>query len=162
MRKIFLIAMLNIAAIKGTTEFIAKANPGFLEIQGIGANVISEDFQMKDSRISGTFTVKASEFDTGLETRNQHMREKYLEVPKFPDIIFKLDPVMWAAGTRKAFQGNLTLHGKTKKVAGIVEFTSTKAIASFSVDVTDFGIAVPTYKLLTVGKNVDVKVTIPL
>lgn len=159
---LFMLVFLNMAAvIKGSVEFTAKANPGFLEIQGTGGETTSNDFQIKDHKISGTFVAKAAQFDTGLETRNGHMRE-YLETGKYPDIIFKLEPVLWAAGTRKSFHGHLTLHGRTKKVSGLVEFTESKAIASFSVNVTDYGIAVPTYKLLTVGKDVDIKVTIPL
>lgn len=159
---IMVLVLLNVAAIKGTAEFVAKANPGFLEIQGTGAPVESDDFKNTDNKISGTFKVRAGAFDTGIDGRNEHMRDKYLETGKYPDIIFKLDPVLVAAGTNKAFTGKLTLHGVEQKIAGTVVFTSTNAVASFSVDVTSFGIGVPTYKLLTVGKNVDIKVTIPL
>jgi polyisoprenoid-binding protein YceI len=164
MREIFVLFLLvlNMAAIKGAAEFVAKANPGFLEIEGKGGVVTSDDYSQKDNKISGTFKVKADTFDTGLENRNEHMRAKYLEIPKYPDIIFKLDPVLMAAGTTKAFTGSLNLHGQSRKINGTVAFTSSNAIASFTVDVTNFGIEVPTYKLLTVGKNVDIKVTIPL
>jgi polyisoprenoid-binding protein YceI len=157
-----LLLSLNLgAAISGTAEFIARANPGFLEIEGKGGIINSPDFEHKDGKISGTFTVKSTDFDTGMDTRNEHM-QGYLNSKKYPDIIFKLDPVLFAAGTRKAFTGKLTLNGKTKKVAGTVAFNDKNAIASFTVNVTDFGIEVPTYKLLTVGKDVDIKATIPL
>jgi len=164
MRELFvgILLILNMAAIKGAAEFVANANPGFLEINGKGGVVSSDDFSQAGGKISGTFKVKGESFDTGMDTRNEHMRTKYLEVEKYPDIIFKLDPVLIAAGTSKAFTGMLDLHGKKGKVSGIVTFTSANAVASFSVDVTSFGIAVPTYKLLTVAKNVDIKVTIPL
>jgi polyisoprenoid-binding protein YceI len=157
------IAATQLAMIKGTAEFLAKANPGFLEIEGKGGIVESTDAKIgKDGVVSGTFTVQLKDLKTGIEQRDGHMHQDYLESEKYPTAIFKLDPVSMNGGTRKAFKGALTLHGVMREVQGSVEFSSTKAVARFSVDVTKYGIKVPAYKLLTVGKEVDVSVTLDL
>lgn len=109
---------------------------------------------------SGTFSVKVADLKTGLDERDGHMR-KYLEAEKFPTIDFKLNPVPMAAGNRKAFTGEMTLHGVTKPIAGIVEFGSTKAVARFTVaDISQYNVKTPSYKLLTVGKSVDVEINL--
>lgn len=150
------------AAIKGTAEFIAKANPGFLEIEGKGGKVDGSKASVdKNNMISGVFSLAVADFTTGIDQRDHHLRE-YLEATKYPSIEFQLDPISAAGGTKKAFSGKLTLHGVTKPVSGLVDLTVTKANAKFSIDVTQFGIKIPTYKLLTVGKDVDISVTIDL
>jgi len=147
---------------QGTAEFLAKATPGFLEIEGKGAEVIGKAVVGKDTMISGTFKVDLRKLSTGIDLRDEHMRDNYLDVKQFPEAVFVLDPVLFAAGTHKKFSGTLTLHGVKKKISGIVDFEPTKANAQFEIDLTAFGIKVPTYKILTVGKEVEIKVGIPI
>lgn len=150
------------ATIKGTTEFLAKASPGFLEIEGKGAHVDGSKASIdKNNMLSGTFVVALAEFKTGIAQRDSHMMG-YLEAIKYPTAEFQLNPISAVGGIKKAFTGTLTLHGVTKPVSGTVDLSSTKADAKFSIDVTQFGIKVPTYKLLTVGKDVDVTVSLEL
>jgi polyisoprenoid-binding protein YceI len=148
--------------ITGTSEFTAKASPGFLEIEGKGAHVDGSKASIdKNNMLSGTFVVALAEFKTGIAQRDSHMFG-YLETVKYPTAEFQLNPISAVGGIKKAFTGNLTLHGVTKPVSGTVDLSSTRAEAKFSIDVTQFGIKVPTYKLLTVGKDVDVTVLLEL
>ncbi|MBU0690964.1 YceI family protein [bacterium] len=74
------------------------------------------------SKISGTFTVDLSTLDTGLQLRNQHMRENHLETDKYPEAVFKITEVQTIGITSLtpekpvliAVTGELTLHGVTK------------------------------------------------
>lgn len=151
-----------VALAKGTVEFVGKATPNFFEFEGTGGEVTGEAKPDKENKISGVFTVDLRKMTTGNGTRDGHMKDKYLEVQKFPEATFTLDPVLFSAGTHKAFTGSLKLHGVEKKISGTVDFESSKATAQFKVDVTAFGIAVPTYTTLTVGKEIDIKVTLTL
>lgn len=157
-----MLALSQLSMIKGTVDFVAKANPGFLQIEGTGGIVDGLKAKIdKDGILSGTFLMNLKDLKTGIEQRDGHM-QGYLESDKFPVAAFKLNPIQVAGGSRKAFTGALTLHGVTRPVNGLVQLSSTSAIAKFSVDVSEYGINVPTYKLLTVGKDVEVQVTLTL
>ena len=43
--------------------------------------------------IEGSFTVNLHSLDTGLQLRNQHMRENHLETDKYPDAVFNITEV---------------------------------------------------------------------
>ncbi len=165
MRKTILSSILllvsAIALAKGTVEFVGKATPNFMEFEGTGGELVGDAKPDKENKLAGTFTVDLKKFTTGNEQRDGHMKS-YLETDKFPEAVFTLDPVLFSAGTHKAFTGTLKLHGVEKKVSGSVDFESSKATAQFKVDVTAFGIIVPTYKFLTVGKDIDIKVTLSI
>jgi polyisoprenoid-binding protein YceI len=157
------LAAANVYAIKGTAEFVAKATPGFLKIEGKGG-VVEAKSAAVDSKglISGEFIVDVRQLKTGSDKRDKHMNQ-YLETEKHPYAILKLDPIPVAQG-KKNWKGIFTLHGVSNPVAGEVEFTSaTKAIASFSVDVSKYGVkGLPQYELLTVGKEVNITVELEI
>lgn len=149
----------SLAAAQGKVTFKGEATPEFLEIDGKGG-VVNGSLKRDGAKISGVFTVQLKDFTTGIELRDQHMREKYLEVDKYAEAKLVLNPVA-ATGTQ-TFSGLLTLHGVTRKVTGKAEFKGGQAVASFQIDLTEFGIAVPTYKLLTVGRIISVVAEFPI
>jgi len=73
---------------------------------------------------AGQFEVDLTTVKTGIEMRDQHMREGYLHTDSFPKAIFKLAKVTKAGGKALAdgqpveieAQGELTIHGVTKPV----------------------------------------------
>ena len=76
----------------------------------------------------GSLAVDLRTLDTGIGLRNEHLRERYLEVSKAPgydnailsDIDLKgVDPV--APEGKGSFTGSLALHGVKNPVAGSVE-----------------------------------------
>lgn len=152
--------IVNATPIKGTVSFHAEATPNFLEIDSSG--IVEGELVKEGSFVSGTFRVKLDQFKTGMSQRDKHMREKYLQTSIYPEAVFTLDKMLGAAGTRKGFTGILDLHGVKKKIEGTVVFDASKAETEFSIDITKYGIAVPEYSGLTVGKNVTIKVQIPL
>src|SRR5262249_33696873 len=66
-------------------------------------------------------TVPLGQMTTGIALRDRHMREKYLEVGKFPELVME---VPWSAvklpGDGQQLEGSgtgkVTLHGQTKDV----------------------------------------------
>jgi polyisoprenoid-binding protein YceI len=66
--------------------------------------------------------VKAADFDSGNEKRDQHVRgPDFLSAKEFPTIGFKSTSVKPADGTRFQVAGELTLHGVTKPVTVMLE-----------------------------------------
>jgi len=66
--------------------------------------------------------VKAADFDSGNEKRDQHVRgPDFLSAKEFPTISFKSTSVKPADGSRFQVSGDLTLHGVTKPVTATLE-----------------------------------------
>jgi polyisoprenoid-binding protein YceI len=118
---------------------------------------------------SGSVVVDLRTLDTGIGLRNEHLREKYLEVNKTPGFdtatlseldLIGLDPE--APEGKGSFAGSLTVHGVTKKVTGPVEVHEAggglRVKASFAVDLVDYGIAKPRYLGIGVTNVVQVEV----
>jgi polyisoprenoid-binding protein YceI len=120
--------------------------------------------------LDGTLAVDLRALDTGISLRNDHLREKYLEVDKgagfdkavLSDITlngFKAE----APDGKGSFSGSLTLHGVKKAVTGPVEVRKAGAglrvKASFPVNLPDYNIAEPRYLGVGVKDMVQVDVT---
>jgi polyisoprenoid-binding protein YceI len=85
-----------------------------------GQVVVDETLDLSKMPISATFEVPLSTIDTGIDLRNQHMRDNFLETAKYPNAIFKLTKIQPAVlkpnqkVTVKA-DGEFSLHGVTVK-----------------------------------------------
>jgi polyisoprenoid-binding protein YceI len=110
--------------------------------------------------------VPLAKLSTGIALRDKHMKEKYLEVQKYPTAELKVPKAMVhvpAAGQQLQgkFSAPLVLHGKTLEV--IVGYTARRdgdrvhVDASFQIDMRRFGIEQPTYMGVTVKPQVDVE-----
>lgn len=119
--------------------------------------------------LAGELALELSTIDTGISLRNQHLREKYLEVGKgqaFDKAVLSEIAVADAAGTdfqgKTAFSGTLLLHGVRHAVSGTAEIrragTATQVDASFPLTLTDFSIVPPEYLGVGVANRVMVKV----
>jgi polyisoprenoid-binding protein YceI len=124
----------------------------------------------RPSAFDGTLAVDLRMLDTGISLRNDHLREKYLEVDKgtgydqavLSDIVLQgLNPE--APAGKGSFTGSLTLHGVKKTVTGPVEIrqagTGWRVRASFPVMLPDYNIDKPRYLGVGVKDTVQVSVT---
>ncbi len=136
---------------KGPAGFKIDGSTGDLTVSEIGGNVI--------------VTVALGNLNTGIDLRDHHMKEKYLEVPKFPAAILAVPRSglhMPGVGERieADVQGALTLHGETRPVSVHYDAKSdgsaTVAHGKFHINMNEFGINVPTYLGVTVKPDVDV------
>lgn len=73
----------------------------------------------KEDMSDAKFTVKAktASIDTGVEARNKHLKSAdFFDVEKFPELKFVSTSITKVIGNQFALEGDLTLHGVTKKV----------------------------------------------
>jgi polyisoprenoid-binding protein YceI len=153
----------------GTTEFIAVGHPSALKVVGKGSGPDGK-LDVAQGSVSGTITVDLKSLSTGIDTRDKHMKEKYLEVEKFPTASLtitslKLPQALSAQAntlTGVAFQGTLKLHGVEKPVSGTFDLVgpsaSPKVTARFSLKLTDFGITIPSFAGITIADEVSVTI----
>jgi polyisoprenoid-binding protein YceI len=124
----------------------------------------------RPSTLDGSLAVDLRTVDTGIALRNDHMREKYLEVDKgagydqavLSDVVLQGLNADAPAG-KGSFTGSLMLHGVKKAVTGPVEIrqagTGWRVRASFPVNLPDYNIDKPRYLGVGVKDTVQVLVT---
>jgi polyisoprenoid-binding protein YceI len=124
----------------------------------------------RPSAFEGSLAVDLRTVDTGIDLRNEHLREKYLEVDKgtgydqavLSDVTLQGLNADAQAG-KGSFTGSLTLHGVKRTVTGPVEIrqagTGWRVRASFPVNLPDYNIDKPRYLGVGVKDTVQVSVT---
>ena len=168
---------IDLSKAKENVEFLAVGSPSAIKIRGKakeenGEKTLKGNLSLDGRNLTGTARIKLDTFDTGMELRNKHMKEKYLETQKFPEadlVITKLTLPESATGeTFNAegvpFTGDLTLHGVKKPVTGT---SSVKRTASaielafeFSVPMESYGIETPSFMGIKVTKDVSINVQV--
>lgn len=143
--------------VKGKVQWQAVGTPGFLKINAEGGEFKGHVEAGKDGKVSGQFTCALAFFKTGIDLRDEHMRDRYLEVQKHPEAKLKLDPWTPTSGESE-WTGTLTLKGVTRPVKGVANYVEGHLIASFVVNVSDYPIGVPSYLGVTMAKEVTVTV----
>lgn len=153
---------------KSEVNFLAVGKPSMLKIHG-KATGATANLKLDKGNISGTSEFALDQLDTGIDLRNQHMKEKYLQTKEFPKaeltiLTAAVDPGFETTLTNgeKPFQGKLKLHGKEQNVTGTFSASNGIVNAKFSLKVTDFGIDIPSYLGVTVTESVDVSVNLAL
>lgn len=77
-------------SVKGMSVFDSVGKPSMLKIHGDGAET-SGLLKIDHTLITGEFTAHLTSLKTGIDRRDEHMKNKYLEISRFPDAVFKLD-----------------------------------------------------------------------
>jgi polyisoprenoid-binding protein YceI len=116
-----------------------------------------------------SLVIAADSFKSGLSLRDEHMRDKYLEAGRFPQIRFVVgeQPVDPTPGRTTRVEGKLTLKETTRPLAAEVKVESGAAdevtvTATFQVNVTEFGIPQPAFAVVKMNPVVDVTVRLAL
>lgn len=148
----------------GQVEFVAIGRPAMLRIHGNGPRP-SGALTLEKSLVSGTLTVPLSGLDTGIEMRDRHMKERYLETGKFPEatLILKELNVDTSSANDQNFNALLSLHGQQKPITGKIKLkdqTDAFAVdARFDLKLSDFNIDIPSYAGIKVADSVAVNVS---
>lgn len=169
-----LVAAIGIAALSIAAPAYAKLNrpsqasarfvasgPGGLKIEGKTSELL-----VTEEGDNVRFVVPLGALDTGIELRNRHMREKYLEVPKYPNaelVVARAALKFPAEGQSSSGEapGTMTIHGQSKPVT--VNYRAQRGGAGIDVsgtiriDIKQFGIDIPSYLGVTVKPDVDVR-----
>lgn len=152
----------------GKTEFLAVGKPAMIKINGEGQGVEGTLVAVKTA-VSGTLTVDLTTLTTKIDLRDDHMKNKYLEVSKYPKASLEIAnlelPVEVSKLTDKEtavpFKGKFTFHGKTSEVTGIAKVSKKAAEllgnAEFIFKITDHLDTLPTWLGVKVAENVTVK-----
>jgi hypothetical protein len=147
----------------GKVSFLAKGKPAMIKIIGDGSGPVGT-LNLQNSKLAGTLSIDLSKLTTKIDLRDDHMKNKYLEVAKYPkaEITFKDFPFSVDQLKETAFQADLNLHGVTKPISGIVTFAKadkyTTGVAKFTFKVTDFLPELPSYAGIKVADDVEVTV----
>lgn len=124
-----------------------------------------------EASYAGTLRVDLVPLDTGIELRNNHLRETYLEVARGErfrhaaltgiELAVPLPPD--AARHKTPFSGTLSLHGVEKAIAGEAELSRRdgrlRVEAAFSLSLKVFDIPPPRYLGVGVRDEVGILVT---
>ncbi len=156
----------ELKASDGKAEFIAVGNPGFLKIHGKGEGP-SGQLQIEGKKIGGLLELDLSKLDTGMDLRNQHMKEKYLEVEKYPKakLVIKDQelPQSWNLADPKldssTLKAILQLHGEKREMDVSYSIDSNQNLmAEFQLKLSDFKVGVPSFMGVTVADEVKIKI----
>lgn len=153
------------------TEFVGIGKPALLKVKGF-TKEMSAVLDLTDGTASGEFKVPLKNLDSGIELRDDHMKNKYLAIGQFPDATLKIDALKidtlktGSQGEKLRntipFSGAFTLHGVTKQINGDAEIENRSAhytvTAKLNIKLSDYGIEIPRYSGITFADNVDIKV----
>jgi polyisoprenoid-binding protein YceI len=144
----------------GGSVTVDCSGPAGLKIQGK-----TSDISVSETGGSVRVSVALATLDTGIDLRNKHMREKYLEVQKYPNAVLTVDrstlhfPDDGKDGEGSA-NGTMALHGQTHPV--VFKYKAHRNHDTFDVNgsvhlnMNDYGIVVPSYLGITVKPDIDV------
>jgi hypothetical protein len=157
---------------KTTVEFEAKGSPSMLTIKGLKGKG-SGQLKIVANTMTGEILVDLNDFDTDIDTRNEHMKEKYLETSKSGFNISKLvlSPVQLVKDfpekvkkiENQNIEGSLTLHGVEKKIPvqlvemNMLSVQEATGVVTFKIKLSDFGIEVPSFAGVTIADEVSVR-----
>lgn len=141
-------------------EFKASGNPGFLRITGSGGYLegkVSGDVKGFKADLS----VDLNNFTTGIDLRDQHMKNKYLETDKYPKAKLVIENL---TGFKEAEEfrwlGKLTIKGNTKPVNGMATVKGNNLTAQFKLSIADYPeIGIPSWLGVTMAESVEVSVS---
>ena len=139
--------------------FEAVGKPSFIKIKGEANKLTHSEVKVGEHR-SDVFEFDLNELNTGIDMRDEHMKEKYLNVKEFPKATLTLpftdkSNVELAAPTDIA--GTLTLHGQTKPVAVKASRNGKKITSNFEIKLSEFGIEIPEWSGIKVADTVKVR-----
>lgn len=154
---------------EGSVNFLAVGKPSALKIHGKAAGPEAK-LTLDGEKLSGTAEFDMNNLTTGINLRDQHMKEKYLQVKEHPKAKLTLvdaavDPTFATNLTNsgeKPFKGKLQLHGQERDVEGTYTAKNGLVQAKFQIKLTNYGIEIPSYLGITVAELVDVNVDLPI
>jgi polyisoprenoid-binding protein YceI len=152
---------------KPAVSFNAEGSPGFLDIEGTTSSITAAD-----DGTTLTLTVPMSTVKTGIDLRDEHMNNEYVQIASHPNAVMTLKKadVKWptASGekTSGTVAGTFNIHGQSQAVNigyNISKTTSGyKVAASFKFDCSKSGITIPAYMGVTVDPKMSAKATLEL
>lgn len=154
----------------GQINFLAVGRPAMIKIKGNASAPFTKAILDKDI-LSVESQLSLETLNTGIDLRDEHMKEKYLQVKEFPKAVLKINSINLPAGFElkptsikdQNFVGTLMLHGKEQVINGIFSLNDNFQLsASFTIKLSDFGIDIPSYLGINVADNVSIDTQLKL
>lgn len=154
----------------GATRLTGQPSAGFhgRGPGGFGVDGKTNQLRIDDDGTTLKITVPLATLDTGIGLRNKHMREKYLQVEKYPDAVLEVPwsgvklPGDGQTGEGTA-PGKMTIHGKSKDVKAKYRIIRTgnryQVTGNVPLNLKDYDIDVPSYLGVTVQPDIDTSVS---
>jgi len=155
------LALTVTAAAHATLARTGDANVTFNATGPAGLKIVgtTSELSVAETEQDVVVTVPLRNLDTKIELRNKHMREKYLEVGKYPNAELRVAKSAVQGPSGKA-NGSLTLHGQTRPVTFSYttkpDGAATGVTGNLHLNMFDFGIEKPGYAGVTVKPDIDV------
>jgi polyisoprenoid-binding protein YceI len=150
----------------GFVKFKAIGKPQLIKIHGESKSATGE-LQIVENNLTGRFELDLQHLKTGIELRDSHLKDNYLEIAKHPKAELILNAITVDSAnvfTKKqsgVFTGQLQLHGVKKPIEGHYTLEpSGDQIAittKWKITLSDFEIKIPTYLGVTVSKDVEIE-----
>jgi polyisoprenoid-binding protein YceI len=144
--------------------FLAIGKPGFLKIKGEGARLKGR-LAADQGLLKGDLKADLVPLKTGIDLRDSHMHDKYLETKTNPTAELMLETIKFEKGTDGSceFTGSLVLKSVKKPIKGSCEITGVgkdalQVKASSEIKLEDYPIGVPTYLGVKVADKVTIEV----
>ena len=158
-------ASLSFAGWSKTGESIAQfqgSGPAGFKIEGK-----TKDVDVKDDGKNITVIVKLTTLETGIGLRDDHMRNKYIDVAKYPDATLTLPTASVKLEDGKTNEGEASgtfgVHGKTKNIPFKYKASCKVGVCDIEgnadINLKDYDINVPSYLGVTVKPDIKVKAT---
>jgi hypothetical protein len=165
-------ASINLENIKqsGEINFLAVGKPAMIKIKGAALAPDTKAI-IENNKMNVESNLVLNNLDTGIGLRDEHMKDEFLEIKKFPTAQLKISNIDLppnfetkpTAISGKAFTGTLKLHGKEQKISGTFSLSdSLQLVAKFDIKLTDFGIEIPNYLGIVVADTVAIDTKINL
>lgn len=157
-----LVAAAKLSKVDTSTASFRASGPAGMTIDGSTA-----DTTVADDGTKVTITVPLANLSTGISLRDKHMKE-YLGVDSNPNATLEVTraSLKFPTGDKEVSEdtkGTFKLHGKSKEItfhySAKLDGGKYVVTGTAKINMTDYGISVPSYLGVTVKPDVDVKVT---
>jgi len=160
------VLLLAVPLLAAATRLTGEPSAGFhgRGPGGFGVDGKTNQLRVEDDGTTLKITVPLAGLQTGIGLRDRHMREKYLQVDKYPDAVLEVPwsgvklPGDGQTGEGTA-PGKMTIHGKTKDVQVKYRIARTgtryQVTGNVPLNLKDYDIEVPSYMGVTVQPNIE-------
>jgi hypothetical protein len=151
----------SLAVKDGKVTFLAKGNPGFLSVEGTGADVQGK-LNREGKNITGDLRVQMDKFSVPIDLRNSHMRDTYLKVKEYPESTLKLTSFeldSTGVAKNKPFKGLMKIRNVEKPVEGLASLDKDgKLSAELVISLQEFGFEPIKYATVRILDDVKINV----
>lgn len=157
---------------ESSVRFSALGRPSMLKIQG-EVRSLNGTIDANQKTVNLKLEAPLKELTTGISLRDDHTKNKYLEVDKFPVAQIQINDLTLPQTVdaiqeikNAPFHGNLTLHGETQPIDGTFDLNkinNTITIKTQSqINMKNFKIETPSYMGIKIAETVQLAVDLSL